>query len=110
MTTGTGVQRSDQEYVVSLIHENDRFRTKGSRRSRALVALLETRVVLDSSQNVLSSHVICSSLTGSSESARELYKSDQQNCERRVPGEIKRSRDLRGGRWSWTLNLAQKRS
>ena len=24
----------------------------------------------------------------------------------RVPGEIKRSRDLRGGRWSWTLNLA----
>ena len=29
---------------------------------------------------------------------------------RRVPGEIKRSRDLRGGRWSWTLNFAQKRS
>ena len=28
----------------------------------------------------------------------------------RVPGEIKRSRDLRGGRWSWTLNYAQKRS
>ena len=28
----------------------------------------------------------------------------------RVPGEIKRSRDLRGGRWSWTLKLAQKRS
>ena len=28
----------------------------------------------------------------------------------RVPGEIKRSRDLRGGRWSWTLNLAKKRS
>ena len=27
----------------------------------------------------------------------------------RVPGEIKRSRDLRG-RWSWTLKLAQKRS
>ena len=24
----------------------------------------------------------------------------------RVPGEIKRSRDLRGGRWSWTLKLA----
>ena len=23
----------------------------------------------------------------------------------RVPGEIKRSRDLRGGRWSWTLTL-----
>ena len=22
-----------------------------------------------------------------------------------VPGEIKRSRDLRGGRWSWTLTL-----
>ena len=28
----------------------------------------------------------------------------------RVPGEIERSRDLRGGRWSWTLKLAQKRS
>ena len=28
----------------------------------------------------------------------------------RVPGKIKRSRDLRGGRWSWTLNYAQKRS
>ena len=27
-----------------------------------------------------------------------------------VQGEIKRSRDLRGGRWSWTLNFAQKRS
>ena len=28
----------------------------------------------------------------------------------KVPGEIKRSRDLRGGRWSWTFRLAQKRS
>ena len=28
----------------------------------------------------------------------------------RVPGEIKRSRDLRGGRWTWTLTFAQKRS
>ena len=28
----------------------------------------------------------------------------------RVPGEIKRSRNLRGGRWSWTLTFAQKRS
>ena len=28
----------------------------------------------------------------------------------RVPGEIKRSGDLGGGRWSWTLNCAQKRS
>ena len=28
----------------------------------------------------------------------------------RVPGKIKRSRDLRGGRWSWTLTFAQKRS
>ena len=27
-----------------------------------------------------------------------------------VPGEIKRSRDLRGGGWSLTLKLAQKRS
>jgi len=27
----------------------------------------------------------------------------------RAPGEIKRSRDLRGGRWSWTLTFAQKR-
>ena len=26
------------------------------------------------------------------------------------PGELKRSRDLRGGRWSWTLKFAQKRS
>ena len=30
--------------------------------------------------------------------------------ELRVPGEIERSRDLRGGRWSWTLTFAQKRS
>ena len=28
----------------------------------------------------------------------------------RVPGEIKRSRDLREGRWSWTLKFAQRRS
>ena len=28
----------------------------------------------------------------------------------KVPGEIRRSRDLRGGRWSWTFKLAQKRS
>ena len=28
----------------------------------------------------------------------------------RAPGKIKRSRDLRGGRWSWTLTFAQKRS
>ena len=28
----------------------------------------------------------------------------------KVPGEIKRSRDLEEGRWSWTLKLAQKRS
>ena len=28
----------------------------------------------------------------------------------KVPGEIKRSRDLRGGRWSWTFKLAPKRS
>ena len=28
----------------------------------------------------------------------------------KFPGEIKRSRDLRGGRWSWTFKLAQKRS
>ena len=28
----------------------------------------------------------------------------------RVPGEINRSIGLRGGRWNWTLNLAQKRS
>ena len=28
----------------------------------------------------------------------------------KVPGEIKRSRALRGGRWSWTFKLAQKRS
>ena len=28
----------------------------------------------------------------------------------KVPDEIKRSRDLRGGRWNWTFKLAQKRS
>ena len=28
----------------------------------------------------------------------------------RVPGDIKRSRDRRGGRWSWTLKFAQKKS
>ena len=28
----------------------------------------------------------------------------------KVPDEIKRSRDLRGGRWSWTFKLARKRS
>ena len=28
----------------------------------------------------------------------------------KVPGEIKRSTDLRGGRWSWTFKIAQKRS
>ena len=28
--------------------------------------------------------------------------------DRGVPGEIKRSRDLRGGRWNWTLTFAQK--
>ena len=28
----------------------------------------------------------------------------------KVPGEIKRSRDLRGGRWSWIFKFAQKRS
>ena len=28
----------------------------------------------------------------------------------KVPGEIKRSRDHRGGRWSWTFKFAQKRS
>ena len=39
-----------------------------------------------------------------------LKKRTNSNCRTRVPGEIKRSRDLRGGRWSWTLKLAQKRS
>ena len=36
-------------------------------------------------------------------------KSQISQCPQ-VPGEIKRSRDLRGGRWSWTFKLAQKRS
>ena len=35
---------------------------------------------------------------------------DHWYCGSRAPGEIKRSRDLRGGRWSWTLTFAQKRS
>ena len=40
-----------------------------------------------------------------------LFKAlDVTDCFVRVPGEIKRSRDLRGGRWSWTLTFAQKRS
>ena len=38
-----------------------------------------------------------------------IYTHITSGCDR-VPGEIKRSRDLRGGRWSWTLNYAQKRS
>ena len=40
------------------------------------------------------------------------YKDDGVGCgyKIRVPGEIKKSRDRRGGRWSWTLNFAQKRT
>ena len=39
-----------------------------------------------------------------------LYNRSMSTQCHRVPGEIKRSRDLRGGRWSWTLTFAQKRS
>ena len=40
-----------------------------------------------------------------------LYQtSEESTISYKVPGEIKRSRDLRGGRWSWTFKLAQKRS
>ena len=42
--------------------------------------------------------------------SREYKRRNEISSEPRVPGEIKRSRDLRGGRWSWTLNFAQKRS
>ena len=38
------------------------------------------------------------------------YKLSRSAPAGRVPGEIKRSSDRRGGRWSWTLKLAQKRS
>ena len=41
---------------------------------------------------------------------RPLQKRQSGDDHLRVPGEIKRSRDLRGGRWSWTLTFAQKRS
>ena len=41
--------------------------------------------------------------------ARRL-KGRERAIVNRAPGEIKRSRDLRGGRWSWTLTFAQKRS
>ena len=45
------------------------------------------------------------------EELTEMVKEYQNhNIFYRVPGEIKRSRDLRGGRWSWTLTFAQKRS
>ena len=43
-------------------------------------------------------------------SARHLKSHITKNACIRVPGEIKRSRGLRGGRWSWTLKFAQKRS
>ena len=40
-----------------------------------------------------------------------LYKSQiKTEITYQVPGEIKRSSDLRGGRWSWALKFAQKRS
>ena len=47
---------------------------------------------------------------GQSHSQCSVYKSLFLKRCGRVPGEIKRSRDLRGGRWSWTLTFAQKRS
>ena len=44
------------------------------------------------------------------QSAVSVISDDVVTRKVRVPGEIKRSRDLRGGRWSWTLTFAQKRS
>ena len=44
------------------------------------------------------------------ENSAGYIKAINNNYYLRVPGEIKRSRDLRGGRWSWTLTFAQKRS
>ena len=32
-------------------------------------------------------------------------RTNEQKCARRAPGEIKTSRDLRGGKWSWTLTV-----
>ena len=55
--------------------------------------------------------VLIVSLVESGEQRCINYKSDHHHYVYRVPGEIKRSRDLRGGRWSWTLTqFAQKRS
>ena len=42
--------------------------------------------------------------------SQAIIKAIQSQSTNRVPGEIKRSRDFRGGRWSWTLKFAQKRS
>ena len=49
-------------------------------------------------------------LSMNKEVSGKLFKCSARNLGFRVPGEIKRSRDLRGGRWSWTLNYALKRS
>ena len=38
------------------------------------------------------------------------YKRKGKGGGRQGSGEIKKSRDLREGRWSWTLTFAQKRS
>ena len=39
---------------------------------------------------------------------QHTQKGERSSANTGVPGEIKRSRDLRGGRWSWTLTFAQK--
>ena len=49
-------------------------------------------------------------MDGYKRNARCRERERERERESMVPGEIKRSRDLRGGRWSWTFKFAQKRS
>ena len=51
--------------------------------------------------------IICLTSTEARWPIRDRHKGDKGLG---VPGEIKRSRDRRGGRWCWTLKLAQKKS
>ena len=51
---------------------------------------------------------LCQDWMGNAAKSVTLWASRQNRP--LMPGEIKRSRDLRGGSWSWTLKFAQKRS
>ena len=48
--------------------------------------------------------------TGNFNYCQRVHKQTAVSEPPKVPGEIKRSRDLRGRRWSWTFKLSQKRS